>query len=142
MSLRVPRRQRVAVDTVLSAVALSGVAWLLLDRPDALDAAPRWWLRQDVRLHALAGLAFVYVAGVLWLTHVRGAWRSQRNRVAGVATFALLLLLVASGYALGYFVDEGTRVLVARMHWVAGLAAVAAYIAHRLRGARTRSAPR
>jgi hypothetical protein len=138
MSLRLPRRQRVAVDTVLSLLVLSGIAWLLLDRPDALDPAPRWWLRQDVRLHALTALAFVYVAGMLWLVHVRRAWRSHRNRVAGVATFTFLLMLVVTGYALDYFVDDRSHAVVARAHWIAGLIGVVAYVAHRLRGARTR----
>jgi cation transport ATPase len=142
MSLRLSRRQRFAIDTALALVALSGVAWLLLERPDALDPAPRAWLRQDVRLHAFAGLAVVYAAGMLWLVHIRRAWRSHRNRVAGVTTLVLLAWLVLTGYALGYFTDDATHVLVARAHWIAGLAAIAIYVTHRLRGAQTRTGSR
>lgn len=138
MSPRLARRHRITVDAVLALLAASGVAWLLLDRADALDPTPRWWLRQDVRVHALAGLAFVYLAGMLWLVHVRRAWHTRRNRVAGCVTFALLGLLTATGYALGYLVDEGSRTWVARFHWIAGLLALAVYVAHRFRGAATR----
>ena len=141
MSLRLARRQRLAVDTALALLAVTGVAWLGLDRPDALDPAPRWWLRQDVRLHAFAALGFVYLAGMMWLLHVRRALRSHRNRAAGIATFALLLLIVASGYALDYFVDDATHALVARSHWIAGSIAVIVYVLHRVRGRRSRIAP-
>jgi hypothetical protein len=138
MSLRLSPRLRRAVDVVLAVVTVSGIAWLWLDRGEAVDVAARGWLRQDVRLHAIAALATVYVAGMLWFLHVRRAWRSHRNRLAGVATFTLLAFLVASGYVLDYFTDEGSHALVARAHWVAGLLAFAAYLAHRWRGARTR----
>jgi len=138
MSLRLSPRLRLTADIVLTTVAASGVAWLCLDRGEALDVAARGWLRQDVRLHAVAALATVYVAGMLWFLHVRRAWRSHRNRVAGVATLSLLAFLILSGYVLDYFTDETSHVVVARAHWLAGLVAVAAYLAHRWRGARTR----
>jgi cation transport ATPase len=138
MSLRLTRRLRISVDVVLTLVSASGIAWLLLDRGEALDVAARGWLRQDVRLHAIAALATVYTAGMLWFLHVRRAWRSHRNRVAGIATFALIAFLVGSGYVLDYFTDETSHALIGRAHWLSGLVAVAAYLGHRWRGARTR----
>jgi cation transport ATPase len=139
MSLRLSRRLRLTVDIVLAVVTASGVAWLWLDRGDAVDVATRGLLRQDVRLHAIAAVATIYVAGMLWFLHVRRAWRSHRNRVAGVATLCLVAFLVLSGYVLDYFTDEASHGVVARAHWLAGLVAVAVYLAHRWHGARTRS---
>ncbi|MBS0319076.1 MAG: hypothetical protein JSR18_00920 [Proteobacteria bacterium] len=140
MSLRLARRHRLAVDCVLGAVLITGVAWLLLDGGDALDSERRLWLRNAVRLHALAALATVYLIGTLWFMHIRRAWRTHRNRVAGVATFVVLALLVATGYALDYLTGEAEHATMARMHWIAGLMAVAFYVVHRVRGAATRPA--
>ena len=137
MSLRLAPRKRLAVDWTLGILLLTGLVWLATDRDDAGDAV-RAILRNDARLHAAAGLAIVYMAGTLWLAHVRRAWRSHRNRVAGTVTFALLALLVATGYALGYFGGEASRVWIARAHWIGGMACAVAYVAHRLRGAATR----
>ncbi len=138
MSLRLARGHRRAVDAVLALVAASGVAWLLLDQGDALAAGPRWWLRQDVRVHALAALATLFVAGTLWLAHIRRAWRARRNRLAGSFVVALLGALAGSGYLLGYFGDERAHAVIARIHWLGGLAATLVYVLHRLRGPRTR----
>ncbi len=141
MSLRLGRRYRLAIDSVLVVVLVSGIAWLLLDRDDALDSGLRPWLRTAVRLHALAGLGCVYGVGTLWFIHVRRAWRSHRNRVAGITVFVLMTVLIATGYALGYLTDEGNHRLVARLHWIGGLLAALAYSVHRVRGAATRAVP-
>jgi cation transport ATPase len=137
VSLRLARRHRLAIDATLAALLVSGIAWLALDRDDAGDAW-RTVLHNDVRLHALAGLVIVYLVGTLWLLHIRRAWRSHRNRVAGVSTLSLMVLLVATGYALGYADAGASRAWIARAHWIGGLVAAAVYIAHRLRGAATR----
>ncbi len=140
MSLRLARRHRLGVDVVLGAVLVTGVAWLLLDGGDALDTARRLWLRNAVRLHALAAIATIYVLGTLWFMHVRRAWRTHRNRVAGVATAVAMTVLVATGYALDYLTGEASHLTVARVHWIAGLAAAVVYVVHRVRGASSRPA--
>ena len=138
MSLRLARQHRWTIDIALGAVFISGIAWLWLDRDNAPDT---WhtWLRQDARVHVLAGLAIVFLVGSLWFLHVRRAWRSHRNRVAGATTFALVTLLVATGYALGYLDGEASRVWIARVHWIGGVACAIAYVTHRMRGAATRA---
>jgi cation transport ATPase len=138
MSLQLAYRHRVAVDIVLALVLASGIAWLLLDRGETMDTADRAVLHTVVRIHALAGLGCVYVVGTLWFMHVRRAWRSHRNRVVGSAFLALMAVLIASGYALGYLTDEGNHLVIARLHWIAGLAAACVYLAHRWRGVTTR----
>ena len=140
MSLRLAYRHRLAVDLVLVLVLASGLAWLAIDRGDAMDAADRALLHATVRIHALAGLACIYVVGTLWFMHVRRAWRSHRNRLAGSTFLALMATLVASGYALGYLTDEGNHVGVARLHWIGGLVAASVYLVHRWRGSTTRPA--
>src|SRR5579864_1298096 len=137
MSVRLGRRHRLAIDATLAVLLATGVAWLLLDRDDASDAAHAL-LRNDARVHAFAGLACVYLIGTLWLLHIRRAWRNRRNRTAGALTFGLTLSLVATGYALGYATGDVSHLLIARAHWIAGLACAAVYIAHRLLGPRSR----
>jgi hypothetical protein len=137
MSLRLARQHRWTIDLALGAVLVSGIAWLCLDRDDLTDAW-RPLLRQDVRVHALSGVVVVFLAGTLWFLHMRRAWRSHRNRVAGGATFVLLALLVASGFALGYSGGGDQRVWIARAHWLGGFAGAVVYVLHRLRGASTR----
>ena len=138
MSLRLAYRHRLAIDCVLALVLVSGIAWLVLDRGDAMDVPDRGLLHATVRVHALVGLACVYVVGTLWFMHVRRAWRSRRNRVAGSAFLGLMAALAASGYALGYLTDETDHVVVARVHWIVGVAAACIYVVHRWRGARSR----
>jgi hypothetical protein len=138
MSLRLAYRHRLAIDIVLALVLASGIAWLLIDRGDTMEAPERALLHTAVRVHALAGLACVYVVGTLWFMHVRRAWRSQRNRVAGSLFFALMATLIATGYALGYLTGEGNHLAIARLHWIAGLVAACVYLVHRWRGPMTR----
>ena len=138
MSLRLAPRQRLSIDITLAVVFASGVAWLALDAGDAMSDTAREWLRNDVRVHALAGLACIWLVGTLWLVHIRRAWHNHRNRVLGSATFTLLVVLIATGYALGYLGGEAQRAWIARAHWILGLAGAVVYLAHRWRGPRTR----
>lgn len=138
MSLRLSRRHRYAIDSVLALLLLSGLAWLGLDRGDALDVALGTWLRADTRVHAAAGLAIVFLVGTLWLVHLQPWWRSQRNRLPGALALAGLALMAVSGYALGYLVDEAGHAWMGRLHWIAGVAGAVCYVWHRVQGPRTR----
>lgn len=140
-SLRLGWRHRIAVDATLAAVLATGVLWLALDPGDSAEAisvGARRALKADAALHALAGLLALVALGTLWAVHIRRAWRSGRNRVAGSATFAILVGLAATGWALGYAGGAVAHDAIARAHWIGGIAGVAVYVTHRVRGPGTR----
>jgi hypothetical protein len=91
-----------------------------------------WWLR----LHGAAAMAFLVVFGTLLSVHIRGAWRLGRNRVTGVVMLSLASLLVVSGYGLYYSGEETLRQWTSVVHWIIGLAALPAMVAHMIIGKR------
>jgi len=91
-----------------------------------------WWLR----LHGAAAMAFLVVFGTLFSVHIRGAWRLRRNRVTGVVMLSLASLLVVSGYGLYYSGEETLRQWTSVVHWIIGLAALPAFVAHVVTGKR------
>lgn len=139
--VRITPRHRRFVDATLATLLATGVLWLLLepgDSAEAMSVAARGAWRADVALHTLAGLAGLVALGTLWLVHIRRAWRSRRNRVAGTATLALFVALAVTGWALGYASLGMPHEAIARMHWIGGFVAAAVYLVHRWRGTRTR----
>ena len=95
-----------------------------------------WWLR----LHGAFAMVMLIVAGTLLPIHVRRGWHQRKNLLAGIVVIAIIVLLIASGYAL-YYGDEETRPVVSTFHWIVGLGAPVALIWHILRGRRTHLTP-
>lgn len=106
-------------------LVLSGALWLLFhhfvripgefgDRPHPLE---HWWLVG----HGIFAAAFLIGFGSVLPGHVRRAWNGKRNRISGAIFLALLVVLIASGYALYYTGEESARALLSALHWVVGL---------------------
>jgi ABC-type nitrate/sulfonate/bicarbonate transport system permease component len=70
---------------------------------------------------------------------VRRAWVVRRNRFSGLTVATAFALLVFSGYALYYLVDETTRPPVSILHWIVGLALVPMLVVHIATGRRSRA---
>ena len=107
-------------------LVISGALWLLFhyfvrmpgqfgDMPHPLE--PVW-----LTLHGLCAAVFLIGFGSVMPGHVRRAWVARRNRWSGTFFFALLALLIASGYGLYYIGDDVARAFVSAAHWVVGLA--------------------
>jgi hypothetical protein len=92
-----------------------------------------WWLR----LHGACAMLVLIVMGSLLPIHVRRGWHQRKNLLAGSVIVAILVLLIASGYALYYYGGEEARPLISAFHWIVGLGAPLALIWHILRGRRT-----
>jgi hypothetical protein len=138
---RLSRSRERLVYGIFGALWASGVAWLVYryflragsefgETPHPLEA---WWMR----LHGLAAFAGLWLLGVLWVTHIVPAWRTQR-RWSGIALASIALLLVLSGYLLYYAGDERLRAFVSLAHWMIGIALAPLLLWHVLRR-RTRS---
>ena len=89
-----------------------------------------WWLR----LHGACAMLALIVMGSLLPIHVRRGWHQRKNLLAGMVVVGILVLLIASGYALYYYGGEDARPLISAFHWIVGLGAPLALIWHILRG--------
>ena len=129
--------RRIGVYVVAGGVWATGVLWLVwryflrTQGPFGPEAGPLepWWLRA----HALFAFAAIWSAGLLWGVHVVNGWRSGRRRWSGGVLFGGAVLLIATGYLLYYLGDDRLRAVDSIVHWVIGLAAIAAFAWHRLR---------
>ena len=88
-----------------------------------------WWLR----LHGTFAVLMLIIAGSLLPIHVRVGWHQRKNLLAGSVVVAILVLLIASGFAL-YYSDERSRPTISALHWIIGLGAPVVLIWHILRG--------
>jgi hypothetical protein len=88
-----------------------------------------WWLAA----HGLFAFGMLWVFGLLWGQHIVGGWKSGRHRITGSLLFAVLAVLIATGYLLYYAAGDETRATVSLIHWGLGLAALVPFILHRFR---------
>ena len=126
-----------------AALFASGTLWLVFhyflrkhgefgETPHPLEV---WWLR----LHGAFAMLALIVTGSLLPIHVRRGWHQRKNLLAGTVVVAILVLLIASGYALYYYGGEEARPLISAFHWIVGLGAPLMLIWHISRGRDTRA---
>ena len=115
--------------TVSVTLFLSGVAWVLFGRLADRNEGPAEFLRSlkswMLKLHGAAAMAFLLALGILLPTHLRRAWRAQRNRRNGAFFVTVVALLVATGYGLYYFGDARWRTAASWIHLLLGFGAPA-----------------
>jgi hypothetical protein len=125
--MKIRLRLRVILYVVSSALFLTGVIWELFDRfvkvstpiGDMKHPAEAWVLRA----HGAAALVSVFIAGHLYASHIRPAWRSRRKRGSGLTLCSVIVALILSGYLLYYAGGDEFRDLVANAHLWIGVAA-------------------
>ena len=104
---------------------LSGVLWLLfhyfLQTPGSFGPQPHvlepWWLR----LHGLAMMLTLVLAGTTIIHHAHKSWRLGKNRLMGGLLAGCMGWLAISGYALYYFSTDGNAAWLPLLHWLPGL---------------------
>ena len=136
-SVRLGRPTRSALYFVGIGVWLSGGLWLLFhyflgrqgDFGPVENPLTPWWLR----LHGAFAFAAIWIFGLLWGTHVAGAWPRKRRRWSGGVLAGVFLFLIVSGYLLYYLGDDRIRPVVSVLHWGIGLICPAFFFVHRLR---------
>ncbi|HTS20873.1 MAG TPA: DUF4405 domain-containing protein [Casimicrobiaceae bacterium] len=114
-----PRRAFYAALTVLVG---SGAWWLAAHYAIEGDLARLAQEARALRVHGAAAFAILIAVGAISANHVRRGWSLERNRTSGSAVIALLAILIATGYALYYLVDDASRPAVSLSHWIVGLA--------------------
>jgi hypothetical protein len=80
--------------------------------------------------HGAFAFAGLWLMGFLWGIHVTRRWRLKRHRKSGGALFAVMLVLIASGYLLYYVSGDDSRDAISLAHWVIGLAMPAFLLVH------------
>ena len=94
-AIRLGAWQQAYLYTVGVLLVLSGILWLVFHHFVRIDGEfgptlhplEPWWLR----LHGMAGAAFLIGFGSVLPGHVRRAWGAARNRITGTVFFAVML---------------------------------------------------
>lgn len=129
---RLARWQRRCSLAVLTACAVSGLAWWTLT--DGFD-----WDQPRLRIcwiaHGISGSLALLALGAVLPQHVAAAWRHHRNRGPGAITLATLSLAAASALLLLYG-PEAWRLTTRWLHLAAGVGALLVFPWHVLHGRR------
>ncbi|TXH04225.1 MAG: hypothetical protein E6R07_09830 [Nevskiaceae bacterium] len=144
MSMRLSRRRRITLTVIAGGTWLSGLLWLMfhyfLARPGDFGVTPHplepWWLR----LHGAFAFAAIWLLGLMSGVHIVRGWSGRRHRLSGAMLVVSFGWLIVTGYLLYYVGNDNARAVLSPAHWVFGVAAPLAYIAHRY-GNRRRHAP-
>lgn len=124
-AIRLGRWHQTYLYTVGAVLVLSGILWLWFhyfvriegEFGPTLHPLEPWWLR----VHGIAGAAFLIGFGSVLPGHVRRAWGAHRNRVTGTIFFAAMLTMTLTGYLLYYVGVQAVRDNMALVHWIVGL---------------------
>lgn len=124
-AIRLGRWHQAYLYSVGTVLVLSGLLWLWFhyfvriegEFGPTLHPLEPWWLR----VHGIAGAAFLIGFGSVLPGHVSRAWGSRRNRVTGTIFFAAMLTMTLTGYLLYYVGVEAVRDSMAIIHWGVGL---------------------
>jgi len=138
--MRLSQRHERLIYVVGAMLLLSGIAWLLTHYflvtagefgPERHPSEP-WWLR----VHGAFAMVFLIAFGSVLPGHVMRAWHLRKNRNSGIAMFAVVCLLVLTGYGLYYVGNELTRPWISAVHWVIGIGSAATLVLHVVLGKR------
>ncbi|MDX2222441.1 MAG: hypothetical protein SFV21_06820 [Rhodospirillaceae bacterium] len=132
-----PTRRRLLVHAVSAATFITGVVWLIFHyfvrvEDDMGFDGPHPQQRLWLIAHAAVSFAAIWVFGILWPNHVKKSWRAHVRRFSGGVLFGVAMWLTLTGFALYYTGDPALDQAVALMHWIVGVAALAAYLVHLL----------
>jgi cation transport ATPase len=122
-TLRIDPRLRAALYALMTVLFVTGVAWLVVDRlrdssgPQTGQAVAASLLM----LHGGTAMLVLLVLGAIIPLHVRGAWRSRRNRATGVVMLASNAVLIVTAFGLYYLGSETLRHWTSALHVAVGL---------------------
>ncbi len=136
--IRLGRLQQGYLYSVGAVLVVSGILWLAFhyfvriegEFGPTLHPLEPWWLR----LHGIAGAAFLIGFGSVLPGHVYRAWKAARNRITGSVFFTVMVTLTVTGYLLYYVGSDPVRDVLAIAHWGVGLGLPLLTIWHVWRG--------
>jgi len=131
---RLSRPRAVTTWTIVAAVWTTGVWWLILHDffrvRGEFGPTPNPMEKWAIAAHGATAFAALWLGGLLWVVHLRPAWRNGSRSPSGLSVAAVLALLIVTGYLLYYAGGDIFRARVALVHWTVGLATLPAFIVH------------
>jgi multisubunit Na+/H+ antiporter MnhG subunit len=141
-SPRFPTGMRRAIYATFIATWITGVLWLLfhyfMTQQGEFGPEPHPLEAWSLRLHGLCAFVALWIGGWLWAAHARPALGFVRQRKSGITICSIFVILAVTGYLLYYASDDALRDVVRLVHWIVGLALLAPFALHALRGSRIR----
>lgn len=141
--VRMSRGQRVSVYLSVGALWLSGCLWLCLDQFFAkrgpFGVTPHPLQAPILLLHGVAAILSMYLFGWITARHALRWWPGRVRRLSGGALAALLAVLIVSGFALFFLIDDESQHIAAAIHEVLGLGVTVFAIQHWFFGRRGRA---
>ncbi|GJI90826.1 DUF4405 domain-containing protein [Duganella hordei] len=142
INLRVERWHRRCIYASIAALLLTGGAWVLAHYffrtagqfGESASPVEPW----AMKLHGAAAMVMLFFLGSLMNSHIRRAIKAGRNLATGWGMIAVMLLLIATAFALYYIAGEGDRPVWSLLHWAVGLAGGALFVLHIAVGRRRR----
>ena len=132
--LRFSLRMRTTIYWISGLTWLTGVAWLVLHyylrRRGDFGIEPHPLEPWSLKAHGLTAFAAIWLAGVLWASHIVPAWHRRKRPASGLTLAILLAVLIVSGYLLYYVGEDTIRSRVAVTHWALGLALPVSLVVH------------
>jgi hypothetical protein len=129
-----PQRRRSAVYAIVGALWLTGCLWLYLDlfqaKRDQFGATPHPLASPMLMLHGIVAIVSMYLFGWITARHILRWWSGGLRRISGAALTLVLIILVVSGFALFFLVDDQLQHGAALIHEVLGLAVTVFVIQH------------
>lgn len=127
-----PFWQSFSTHTVFVLCATSGVLYLLAHE---FDISPLPTTNHTLLvIHGFAAYFFALLFGAVIPTHIKGGWKSKRNKISGSLMVMVMSLLLISGLFLYYGAD--TRNAALWVHWVVGCSLVLLFPFHFIAGRR------
>jgi magnesium-transporting ATPase (P-type) len=122
----------------IALLVVSGVGWIVVHYASDIDDLSRLSTETAMlKFHGAAAFAMLIAVGAMSAHHVRRGWLLARNRRSGSIVIAILVILIVTGYALYYLVNDATRAPISSAHWLFGIALAPMLIAHLTMGRRT-----
>jgi len=137
--LRLEPRLRGTLYAVASALLVTGMAWLLVDRLKPIYLMETWQRTAAylLMLHGGAAMLMLLLLGALIPVHVAVAWRRGKNRITGSMMLVSNAVLIATAFALYYSGSETWRHQASVFHIGFGLGLPVLWAVHVWRGKRT-----
>ena len=141
--LRLEPRLRGTLYAVASALLVTGIAWLLVDRLKPIYLMETWQRTAAylLMLHGGAAMLMLLLLGAIIPMHVAVAWPRGKNRVTGSMMLVSNAVLIGTAFALYYSGSETWRHQASLLHIGFGLGLPVLWALHVWRGKRTVQSP-
>jgi hypothetical protein len=129
---------RFTVHAIFTSLWLLGAAVFVLKHffPVAgeFGPAPHPWQPSILALHGIVAVAATFLFGWICADHVALTWRLRADRASGVWLLALVSVLIVTGFAAFFLVDDSLRAMNGTLHEWLGLALMLPWIMHLMFG--------